>query len=129
MRTLEEAAEFHNMPPNPLPSILYIRYMRIRPDKYYSVICERKNHKERVDIEDGNPDEVIKLVLDTFRGKVKPGMDANGDIKTNIPFTRISIIQIDKSGGSRERLIQRRIYNLAPIQVRERIINSLKDNN
>lgn len=98
--------------------------MRLRPDSYYLILCERKKCRERVEIDGGDQDEVIKRVLDTFHGRMKPGKDEAGNAKKNIPYTSITVMRIDKSGNTCRRIYHRRIYNLSPVQVRERIIDT-----
>ena len=124
LRTLEEVVEFHNMLPNPLPSLLLD--MRIRPNRYYTILCEMKDSQERIEIDDAEAKDVVLLVSDTFEDRFKPTKDENGKYKKNIPYTKLKVICFDKKLKQNWSVTHGNIYNLSPSQVKERILKAMK---
>lgn len=102
--------------------------MRVRPDKYYVILCERKNSSERIEVDDTDSQELIYLVCETLPERLSPPKDENGRYKKGIPHTKLSVIEFDKRNKRNKTLTSGLIYNLSPIQIKERILKAIKKN-
>lgn len=101
--------------------------MRVRPNRFYKILCERKNVMEQIEIDDTTPDELVRLVLETFPQRTTPTKDENGKYKKNIPYTKLKIICFDKKLKQNWSITHGNIYNLSPAQVKERILKAIKE--
>ncbi len=102
--------------------------MRVRPDRYYAIICERKNSSERIEVDDTDAQKVVYLVCDILKDRFTPPKDENGKFKKGVPFTKLSVVEFDKKNKRNKTLTSGVIYNYSPIQVKERLLKAIKDN-
>lgn len=103
--------------------------MRVRPDKYYVILCERKNSSERIEVDETGSQELLYLVCDTFPERISPPKDENGKYKKGIPYTKISVIEFDKKNKKNKTLTSGMVYNLSPIQIKERLLKAIESRN
>jgi len=122
LRTSEEVVEFHNILSIPLPSFFN---MRVRSEKYYVIRCQRKKDVKVIEIENDNSQDVVYFVCDLFKDRLKPAKDGNGSYKRDIPYSTLSVAEVDKRKKYVQQLTHGNIYNLSPTQVKERIINAI----
>lgn len=101
--------------------------MRVRPDKYYVVLCERKESSERIEVDECDSQELIYLVCDTLQERLNAPKDENGKYKKGIPYTKLSVIEFDKRTKRNKTLTSGPVYNLSPIQVKERLAKAIKE--
>lgn len=132
MGTLEEVVEYHNILPNPLPS-LFIN-MRIKPtyEKSYLIRFSRGKDVQTTEVVDANAEDIRVLVNSTMKGHF-----ANPQAK--VAATKIVVMEVDhvhkkssiskfiytKNGKDFEKEFVL-VFNLSPRQVRLEIEKAIR---
>lgn len=103
---------------------LFFFNMRIREPRFYVVRCQRNEEELTVEIEDTDSPGVDDMITRLFNGRMRPTRDENGKYK-KLPYTMVSVTEIDKVLKQMRKVSSRKIYNLSPAQVRTRILNNI----
>ena len=102
--------------------------MRLRPDKFYVIRCQRKEDVQTIEIDDADSQEVVYTFCELFPERLTPTKDENGRFKKGLPYTKVSIVEYDKRTKQSHRLTHGNIYNLSPTQIKERLKKTIKFN-
>ena len=99
--------------------------MRIRPNVYYAVICDRNGNIERVEIDSTDPKELLYLVCECLPERMNPPRGDDGKCKKGIPYTKLKVVEFNKATRTNRTLTYGHIYNLSPAQIIERITKNI----
>ncbi len=80
-----------------------------------------------MDIDETDVFELSGMFCKLFAGKMSPGRDGNGNVRKDIPFTKVRIVRYDKKDMRGCTVTHGNIYNLSPIQVKERVAKAIKN--